>query len=430
MGSYRKIRQMGGFIAKYFSDPLLKRVEDPRSKQGQRWSCLPLLKAVLLGLASGCKGLTEVEELTAQMHGPVRKLVGISKRIPDTTLRDFLCKLNPESLSELLYVVGYDASRRKALRPIAGFPFAALSLDGKYPAIRDTQPSTYLQVKHDLDGALNCGLLRTVTATLVTAEGRPVLGAIPVPGDTNEQGHFRHAFGELVRIYGRLFQLVMYDAGATSQGNADAVRKAGKHYFFQVADPRWVMYQTFEMLLSDKPAVISEETIVSSHERIVRHLSLVSLAPTHKNVTVWEHARTALKVTSESYKDGILTGKLTRFFVTSMETKELSAAKWLKLVVLRWGVETVHQILDCTFQEDDRPWITADSRGALAVMLLRRIAYTIVTLYRSITQRSDENRILPFRRIMKWIEDTLKWPNATELEGFRPRRFAAPPALA
>ena len=430
MASHQTVRRIAGLISRYFSDSLLKRVEDPRSAQGRRWSALPLLKAVLLGLTCGCKGLTELEELTAGMHGAVKKLVGIPKRIPDTTLRDYLCRLDPKSLCALLSVIGYDAWRRKALRPAGGFPFAALSLDGKYPAIRDTEASTYLQVKHNEAGAPTHGLLRTITATLVTAEGRPILGAVPVPAGTNEQGCFQQAFGEMVRIYGRLFRLVMYDAGAASLQNADAVLKAGKHYFFQLADDRWVMHQTLALLLADKAPMVSDEMIVSSCERVVRHLSLVTITPTHKNVTVWEHAKTALKVTSETYKNGLLTGTLTRYFVTSLESRELSPKKWLELVIVRWGVETAHQILDVAFSEDDRPWITADAQGALAVMLLRRVAYTILTLYRSVTQRSDDNRILPFRRIMEWIKDTLKWPNPGELQGFRPRRFAVPPALA
>ena len=296
MASKRTVRRMAGLIMKYFSDELLRRVVDPRSEQGRRWkSCLPLLKAVLLGLACGCKGLAELEELTAEMHPSVRKLLGIPKRIPDTTLRDFLCQLGPESLSTVLYTLGYDAWRRKALHDAEGFPWGVLSQDGKYPSIRDTQASTYLQVHHNEAGEATHGLLRTITSTLITAAGRPILGAVPVRGDTNEQGSFQQAFGDMVRIYGRLFRVVMYDAGAASLANADAVRKAGKHYFFQVADPRWVMYQTLEMLLRDEAPVACDEEIVSERQRIVRRLSLVSLRPTEKNLTVWGHARTAFK---------------------------------------------------------------------------------------------------------------------------------------
>jgi hypothetical protein len=423
---------MAGLIACYLANPeLLRRVVDPRSLQGRRWkTCLPLLSAVLLGLACGCKGLEEVEELTADMHKSVRKLVGIPRRIPDTTLRDFLVKLDHEQLSNLLYVIGYDAWRRKALVPTGDFPWGILSCDGKYPVIRDTEVSAYLQVHHDEDRQAIYGMLRTITATLITAEGRPILGAVPVPGDTNEQGSFQKSFGDMVRIYGRLFGMVMYDAGATSKPNADAVRKAGKHYFFQVADPRWIMYQTLETLLADKPVVATQEENLSSHERVVRRLSLVELNPTGKNLTIWGHTRTAFKVVSEHYEKGVFKSTLTRYFITDVESWELSADKWLDLVVMRWGVETSHQILDGAFAEDDRPWITKDAHGALAVMLLRRVAYTIVTLFRSVTQRSEDNRLQPFRKILEWIKDALKWPNAEELEGLRTRSFAVPPALA
>lgn len=431
MASRRTVRRMAGFISRFFSDHLLQLVADPRGEQGRRWkSCLPLLKAVLLGLACGCKGLAEVEDLTADMHVGIRRLLDIPRRIPDTTLRDLLCRLDPQSLATLLYVVGYDAWRRKALVPTGDFPWGILSCDGKYPVIRDTEVSTYLQVHHDEDRQAIYGMLRTITATLITAEGRPILGATPVLGDTNEQGSFQQAFGDLVRIYGRLFRMVMYDAGAASLANADAVRKAGKDYFFQVADPRWVMYQTLEMLLKDKETVASDEEIISSSKRVVRHLSMVALHPTEKNLTIWGHARTAFKVYSETYEGGELKGTLTRYYITSLEAAELPAEKWLRLIVLRWGVETSHQILDGAFAEDDRPWITKDARGALAVMLLRRVAYTLLTLYRSVTQRSDENRLQPFRKVMEWMKDTVKWPNEDELESLRSRSFAVPPALA
>lgn len=429
MAAKRTVRRMAGLIVGYFSDALLCRVVDPRHQRGRRWrSCLPLLRAVLLGLACGCKGLAELEELTAELHIGVRRLLDIPRRIPDTTLRDFLCQLGPDSLGELLHVLGYDAWRRKALLPDEDFPWGIATLDGKYPAIRDTEASTYLQARHDESGVAVYGLLRVITATLVGA-GRPILGATPVRGDSNEVASFQQAFGDLVRIYGRLFRVVMYDAGAASLPNADAVRAAGKHYFFQVADPRWVMYQTLELLLADQTPAVRDEEVVSERVRVVRSLSWVSLRPTEKNLTVWGHARTALKVYSETYEDGVLKGTRTRYFITSLESSELPAEKWLRLVVLRWGVETVHQILDEAFAEDERPWITADAEGALAVMLLRRAAYTILTLYRSVTQRGEDNRLQPFRKLMEWLKDALKWPNAEDLQGLRRRRFAVPPAL-
>ena len=86
----RRIRRTAGLVSGYFCEDLLGRIDDPRSSRGRSWkSCLPLIKAVVLGLASGCKGLGEVEEMTEDMFGSVRKLVGIPFTVPDTTLRDF-----------------------------------------------------------------------------------------------------------------------------------------------------------------------------------------------------------------------------------------------------------------------------------------------------------------------------------------------------
>ena len=184
---------------------------DGRSTRGHTWKDpKPLLKIALLGFLAGCKGPKEVEELSKERPKSIRKLLGIPRRVPDTTLRDFLTKLDPMKLHTMLYVVGYDANRRKALRQRddIDIPFGVLSGDGKYPSISDTEPYAFLQVHHK-DGEPSHGLVRTVTCCLVTALGRPILGALPIPGSTNEQGGFQKAFGERVRIYGRLFRVFM-----------------------------------------------------------------------------------------------------------------------------------------------------------------------------------------------------------------------------
>ena len=46
------------------------------------------------------------------------------------------------------------------------------------------------------------------------------------------------------------------------------------------------------------------------------------------------------------------------------------------------GVEVTHQILDQSFEEDTKPWVLNDPNGMLVVLVLRRIAYTLLTLYR------------------------------------------------
>jgi hypothetical protein len=426
---------IAGFLHRFFSNALLKLVGDPRREQGRRWkSALPLLRTVCVGLSAGCRGLLALENLTKRMPQAVRTLIGIIRFTPDTTLRDYLCKLNPYDLCKLIWIAGYDAWRRHALCPTGQFPWGAASLDGKYPTVQDIGdgedgPAPHLQVHHDQEtGEALYGVIRVITSVLITAVGRPLIGATPVPGDTNEQGSFMQAFGDLVRIYGRLFRVVLYDAGAASLANADAVIKAGKEYFFQIADPKWVMYQTVELLLRDA-AVVARTEEVTGIKRVVRMLSMASVSRRNDGL-LWEHTQTIFKVYSETYKNGVLTKTKTRYFVSSLASTELPAEKWLKLIILRWGVETVHQILDGAFDEDNHPWITKDANGALVVMLLRRLVYTLMTLYKSVTLRSEENREMTWPELMKQITDTLEWAQGKILDGLRPRTFALPKALA
>ena len=48
-----------------------------------------------------------------------------------------------------------------------------------------------------------------------------------------------------------------------------------------------------------------DEEMESSTKRVIRRLSLVTLLPTKKNLTSWGHAKTALKMHSETYENGV-----------------------------------------------------------------------------------------------------------------------------
>ncbi len=97
-----------------------------------------------------------------------------------------------------------------------------------------------------------------------------------------------------------------------------------------------------------------------------------------------------------------------RIFVSSLAHGALTPAKWLLLIRSHWGVENQnHHTLDTAFAEDERPWIEADAQGMLAVLLLRRIAYTLLALFRAATLRSDEGRATPWKRLMQSVRDVL-----------------------
>jgi hypothetical protein len=90
-----------------------------------------------------------------------------------------------------------------------------------------------------------------------------------------------------------------------------------------------------------------------------------------------------------------------RYLVSSLPRSRLTAEHWLLVIRRHWGVETAHQILDTAFAEDAHPWIESNPRGSLVVAILRRIAYTILTLFRSITQRSEERRHVPWKALLE-----------------------------
>ena len=57
--------------------------------------------------------------------------------------------------------------------------------------------------------------------------------------------------------------------------------------------------------------------------------------------------------------------------------------------------------------EDDHPWVLENPRLTLVVMILRRIGYTLLTIFRSITQRSDDRRQEPWNYLLQRIRDAV-----------------------
>jgi hypothetical protein len=109
-----------------------------------------------------------------------------------------------------------------------------------------------------------------------------------------------------------------------------------------------------------------------------------------------------------------------RMYVSSLDPQRLTTAQWLLLVRCHWGVENQnHHTLDTAFAEDDRPWIEADPQGILAVLLLRRVAYTLLALYRAVTLRSDEHRATPWKALLQSVRDVLVAAAEDQLAGLR-----------
>jgi hypothetical protein len=173
--------------------------------------------------------LWESEQLTEALSPAVRRLLGLPRRLADTTARDALCRVPLDGLRAVLHRATRAAWRRKALEPV-GLPFGVVALDGKATSLPTLN---HPLVQNHIEGqVMPFGLVRTVTCSLVSAAGRPCIDAIPMPATGNEASHFKVAFASLLETYGALFDIVTYDAGALSEANANAVVAARKHYLF------------------------------------------------------------------------------------------------------------------------------------------------------------------------------------------------------
>jgi predicted transposase YbfD/YdcC len=139
-----------------------------------------------------------------------------------------------------------------------------------------------------------------------------------------------------------------------------------------------------------------------------RALRMAYTAKIEGSTLVWSHTRTVLCITSTTETDGKVTASEERYFNSSLESSALSPEQWLLVVRSHWAVENnAHHTLDTVFAEDDHPFINCDTQGMMAVLVLRRIAYTMLALFRSVTLRSEEKRNMPWRDLLRSIYNTL-----------------------
>lgn len=425
----RRVRRVAGLLRVRLPELDLEGVPDPRAREG-RWSLAQILRAALVGMMAGCRSLAETEELTESLSTTARRMLRLPRRLADTTMRDVLCRVSLDGLRAVLHRAVRAAWRRKALEPM-GLPIGVVALDGKVTALPTlNHPLIQNQLP---EVGLPYGLARTVTCALVSAVGRPCIDAIPIPATTNEMGHFQTAFQSLLETYGALFQMVTYDAGALSEANGAAVVAAGKDYLFTLKNEHRTMLKLATEILDPHEVAAQSSDVLDDQTTVFRSLSLLPVDPSWgygagkgPEESVWRHARTFLRLESVKRRAGVVVENEVRYFVSSRAPQGLTAGEWLYVVRAHWGVENNnHHTLDTAFAEDHRPWIEADANGMLAMLLLRRIAYTLLTLFRAKTLRSDDHRTTRWRVLLRWVRDALVALAAEHIENLRPRQLPA-----
>jgi hypothetical protein len=429
----RLTRRVAGVLSTRLPELQLQGVPDPRHERGRKWSLATLLRATTAGIMAGCQSLADVEHLTDEMSLPMRRQLRIARRLPDTTLRDALVAVDPQELRRPLWCQAKAAQRRKALEPFR-LPFGVVAMDGKGTAAT-AWDDEYAQRQPHSVGLGASGIVRTMTCTLVSSRVKVCLDAIPIPADTNEMGHFAAAFTSLWAVFGacELFQLVSYDSGGASKANADLVRQYGVHYLLRLDAQQPTLFREARRLLGQLPVnaavAMTEDQTGTGTER--RYLFVTEEMAGYYD---WEHLHMVVRVHSvKRDRDGHLitqpAHQQDRYYLCSLPRARLSNDQWLYLIRQHWGVENgTHNLLDKFLDEDTHPFIEADPRGMLNVMLLRRMGLNALALFRSVTQRDDATRQTPWRDVIRWFYNTMIAATERHLEGLRTRSALAPVA--
>jgi hypothetical protein len=368
-----------------------------------------------MGLVAGVRSAAELEALTMSMSAAARRWFRVKKKLPDTTARDLLVRLAPEELRGMLHAQIRNFHRQKALEP-EGFRWGVVSMDGKATVIR-AWDGVYVQQQ----GAR--GAVRTVTATLVSSPGCPCIDAFPIPAATNEMGSYLAALRQLVDLYKGidLFRVAMYDAGACSEANARGTRALGLHYVMQLNEAQPTLFAGAQPILAREP-----EHIVELDDQAGRVRYRVRVTKELEEFLDWQHLRTIVHIRRETLgQDGSVRRQGDRYFVSSLAHDALAPAGWARLLRARWGVENNnHHTFDTALAEDARPWFQEHPVGALNLMILRRIAYNAMSLFRARTLRAEANRLIPWRVLT--LQVFIALINATE-EAVNGLRARAPP---
>ena len=398
----------------------LPHVEDPR--RWFEWPLWQLLISVFAGLTSGCGSLKEVEELTAQLSPGMRRKLRIPRRVPDTTLRDLLVGLSLDSLREMLRRQVRAAHRRKQLRPDE-LPFGMIAIDGKHTVTRRPD-EVYAQRQGDH------AVVRTLTCALTSSPAAVCIDAAPIPKELNECSAFPSVLDELVDTYGRLklFNLVSADAGITSKANAARVVDHGLHTVFTSN----VFVSNVFAIKNDQPTLIdeaarllerrsSEQAAAETIDRLDNNtvdIRRVWLTDEMAGYHEWNHLHTVLRVQRLVRRDdGTIKSCEDRYFVSSCETDTLSPEQWLRAVRWHWRVENdCHGVFDNFLREDERPWLHT-AYGMLVIMLLRRVAYNLLVLYRNVVRRGERKGDIPWRELLSRMRWALVASTADVLEG-------------
>ena len=398
-------------------------IPDPRRRRGRRWTAAALLSTAVLSLMMLARSLRGAERLSQDL-ADARRIPGLRRRVPDSTLGDFLARLAPAPLRRHLHAQILAEHRRKALEPTV-LPIRTIAIDGKNVATLAAAMNRDCQ-RQAPDGQPPYWLFRVVNATLISAAAAVCIDQMPIPAATNDMGVFVAFYTALTHTYGRagLFDLVSTDAGFTSVENATLIDTDGRGYWMALkGNQPELLAEARRVLLPqswrEAPEARTDWELDSSRGWIRRELWRTDELA---GWGAWPHLRQVVLVRVWQ-SPGCLSGKdpvqgppqilEERYHLTNLVRGRLTGVHLLALDRAHWRIENdLHGTLDIQWEEDHGRWVRR-GRGLPVTALLRVLAYNLLALLRAVHLRTAEARAVAWEQLRFWMRDALVWPDLT-----------------
>ena len=382
---------------------------DPRDPRGRGYTWKSLFAANLIGMMLCARSLRTLEELSQDFGGLARALGVPARKVGRWALGNFLQLAEPTELLNRLHELMRYEVRNKSLAP-SGLPFGVVAVDGKQDRRKLKECHTdFVQWVQPKDGE-PYGLHRVIRAALVSSSIPVVLSCVEILSKTNEVASFKKIFKTLVSLFGSAFQLITGDAGFCSAANATLVDAAGYGYLFGLKENQPTLLEEARRVLlavarSHIPDAMDEGWQTDSKGRKIRRLLWV----THDMAgwPDWEHLTQVFLVrTLRELDDGSTTVLDERFFVTNMTRGMLTAERALIVIRRHWRIENgVFGTLDRKdlWAEDTTPGWSVKGEGLMNTSILTCIAFNLLSLFRGVHLRSEENRRAKWLRVLLWL---------------------------